>query len=196
MRLEDAGSGMRVWLTNDESEQLTGQFEESLKDRLAIRLMLDGGLRTKEVLLAKPKDVREMDADSSGKKLRVWEGKGDKYRETYVPEDLAREIRLYANAREMDDDELVVDYSRHTLRRRVMHAAENLAETTGDDGWQHVRPHDCRRSWATQLVEKGVQPTIIMSLGGWDDWQTFRDHYLSKATDETVAREFEDKGVW
>ena len=98
MRLADnPDKGRRVWLTESEVDQLMNTVEDT-EQRIALRLMAESGLRTKEVLRVKPKDVRPMDTeDGDGHKLRVWEGKGDKYRETWIPGDLAESIRIYSD---------------------------------------------------------------------------------------------------
>jgi len=68
--------------------------------------------------------------------------------------------------------------STRTFERWVHHAGDRLRAETGDEGWQFVTPHDLRRSWGTLLVEDDVEPGIIMEWGGWEDWETFREHYL------------------
>ena len=191
MRLEDnPDRGRKVWLTSAEVEQLMNAVEDT-EGRIAFRLMADSGLRTKEVLRAKPADVRPMDGeqDGAGYKLRVWEGKGEKYRETWMPADLAESIRIYADMADLADDDLLIDTTRQTLQRWVRRAREALNAETGDEGWQYLTAHDLRRTWGTLAIEAGVLPTVVMQAGGWDDFRTFQKHYMGVHGDRIIARE-------
>jgi integrase len=190
MRLEDnPDKGRKVWLSKNEIGQLMNAVEDTQK-RIAFRLMAEAGLRTKEALRAKPADVKPLDdEDSDGYKLRVWEGKGDKYRETWLPSALAESIRIYADMDDLDSDERLINVTRQTIQRWVRAARETLAEETGDEGWQYLSAHDLRRTWGTQAIEAGVLPTVVMQAGGWDDFKTFQKHYMGQHGDNVVARE-------
>jgi integrase len=86
-------------------------------------------------------------------------------------------------------DEPLVDRDPSTVYTWVQHAAERCHAETGDDGWLFVGPHDLRRSWGVRLLEAGVLPSVVMEWGGWEDWQTFRDHYLAEFSPEALRRE-------
>ncbi len=51
--------------------------------------------------------------------------------------------------------------------------------------------HDLRRTWGTLLVESGVEPGMIMEWGGWDDWETFREHYLGAYSAEMQRQQLD-----
>jgi hypothetical protein len=54
--------------------------------------------------------------------------------------------------------------------------------------------HDLRRFWANfLLVEEGVNPRVVMRLGGWEDFQSIKP-YLDRPRDSTVADEMETAG--
>lgn len=72
-----------------------------------------------------------------------------------------------------------------------MRATERLEAETGDEGWSRVDVHDLRRSWATHILAQGVLPSVVMSWGGWKDWETFRRHYLGEFSPEVLERERE-----
>lgn len=193
MRLEDnPDKGRKVWLTESEVEQLLGVVEDTEK-RIAFRLMAHSGLRTKEVLRATPNDVRPMDGDQAGYKLRVWEGKGDKYRETWVPGDLVQVIQTYTDMANggngIEPDEPLIDTTRRTVQRWIKAARETLEAETGDEGWQYLSAHDLRRTWGTRAIESGVLPTVVMQAGGWDDFKTFQKYYMGQHNDSVVSRE-------
>jgi len=58
-----------------------------------------------------------------------------------------------------------------------------------DPGWDDLTPHDLRRTWATQLHSQDVDPLIVMEWGGWNDLETFLDHYKGTSTPEAQRRE-------
>ena len=187
MRLEDnPDRGRKVWLTESEVDQLMNAVEDT-EARIGFMLMVHSGLRTKEVLRAKPADIQPMDGDQDSYKLRVWEGKGDKYRETWIPDDLVQFIRGYTDGDDPEDP--LISSSRRTFLRRLQSARETLQEDTGDDGWQYLSAHDLRRTWGTRAIEKDMAPTVIMQCGGWDDFRTFQRHYMGHHGDDVVAKE-------
>lgn len=87
------------------------------------------GLRCKEIVEVAPRDVTDGPA---GAFLRVERGKGDKYRETPLPNDLATTITTLVDLRDEDDTTPLIDVSRRTVERWVDRAAEQLAEQHDD----------------------------------------------------------------
>lgn len=47
-------------------------------------------------------------------------------------------------------------------------------------GLPAVRFHDLRASWATMLLNKGLEPVKVMQMGGWKDLKTMMI-YIRKA---------------
>ena len=189
MRIEDnPDKGRRVWLSQKEVDQVMDQLDDT-ESRIALRLMAESGLRTKEVLKTKPTDVKALDGEEEGKKLRVWEGKDDKYRETWIPGDLAESIRIYSDMADLSPNDKLITMSRRTLQRRIETVREELQADTGDEGWQYLSAHDLRRTWGTQAIEAGVIPTVVMQAGGWEDFKTFQEHYMGVHGDTVIARE-------
>ena len=41
----------------------------------------------------------------------------------------------------------------------------------------------------TRISEAGVLPSVVMEWGGWEGWQTFRNHYLAEFSPEALRRE-------
>ena len=80
MRLEDYDErdGKKCWLDRREVELLLGAAD-STAQAIAFRLMARCGLRRHEAVSVEPPDLVATDV---GPRLRVWHGKGDKYRET------------------------------------------------------------------------------------------------------------------
>ncbi|WP_324758166.1 site-specific integrase [Haloarcula montana] len=180
--------GMKVWLSEGEVEQLIEQFEDTER-RIAIQLAARCGLRSAEVLNVAPAHVADTDA---GTMLRVWESaKTDKYRETPVPPNLATTIRTVGDIRDEPADEPAVDATTRTLRNWIGDATDELESVTNDPGWSYVGMHDLRRTWATSLRSADVDAMVVCDWGGWDDLQTFLDHYRGTHSPEAQRRERE-----
>ncbi|WP_435349013.1 tyrosine-type recombinase/integrase [Haloarchaeobius sp. HRN-SO-5] len=178
MQMEDypeREDGKKVWLRPEEVKELLGEIGDTER-RIALGLMARSGLRSHEVVDVTADDVVDTPIDQTF--VRVWAGKGSKYRESPVPQSLAATIRAYSDVREESSDEPLVDRPTRTLRRWVRAAADARREATGDKGWSFLGPHDLRRTWGTLLVEAEVEPGLVMEFGGWDDWETFREAYL------------------
>lgn len=177
MRIEDTeDEGKRVWLGSDELEQLLALVEDPRR-RLAMLLMSRSGLRRSEAVQIKNSDIVDTE---TGPIVRVWDeyAKNDRHREPPAPRQLVDVADTYSYS--LDDDEPLVDVDTSTIYRWVQDAAQAMKDRTDDRGWDYVTPHDLRRTWAVQLLEDGVFPTVVMLWGGWQDWETFRDHYLTE----------------
>lgn len=177
---------MKVWLSDDDVTQLVEAAAETER-QIAILLGARCGLRSHEVLSVAPEHVVDTD---SGTMLTVPEGKGGKYRETPIPDDLATRIRTVGDVRAADDSVSVVSVdTTMSLRNWIQAARESVADDVGDTRWHHVSFHDLRRSWATSLAAKDVDPLIVCDWGGWNDLETFLDHYRGSYSPEAQKRE-------
>ncbi|WP_455448596.1 tyrosine-type recombinase/integrase [Natrinema thermotolerans] len=179
--------GKRVWLSEDELQAVIDEAEDN---RQMIAFLLAGrcGLRRCEIVQVTPADVVET---PTGTHLRVWEdvAKQEHYREPPVPDQLATYIDAHTDAAGIAPDESIVDVTAKTVYRWVQRAAERLHAESGDRGWSFLDVHDLRRTWGTNLLEQGVLPSVVMDWGGWEDWETFRRHYLGEFSPEAIRRE-------
>jgi integrase len=185
MRLKDYDQrdGKRVWLSEKELQLLIDNVDsEHPEAKAAVILGGRAGLRRKEIVDITPADIVRTD---HGQVVRVWEGKGDKYREVPAPDELTDILLGMAK----EPDESIVNCDPSTIYDYVQRARERCQAQTRDEAWQFVGPHDLRRSWGVRLLESGVLPSVVMEWGGWEDWQTFRDHYLSEFSPEALRRE-------
>jgi len=184
MRLKDYAErdGKRVWLSEQEIQRIIANAKDDPEQRAAFLLMARCGLRRREVVDVTPADLVSTD---HGRVVRIWEGKGGKYREVFAPDELTDVVLGMAR----DADEPLVSVADSTLWDWVARAREKCHAETGDQGWLEVGPHDLRRSWGVRLLEAGVMPSVVMELGGWEDWQTFRNHYLAEFSPEALRRE-------
>lgn len=175
--------GRRVWLAQAEADLLI-QHAKNAQHEVAVMLGVYAGLRRGEITSITPNQFHQ--AARGWLRVPPEFTKSDRYRETPIPTDLSAMVRGMGG----EPDEPVVDVAGNTVRRWVKRAAEKCAAETGDPGWQYLTPHDLRRTWGGHLLwDKGVLPAVVMNWGGWEDWQTFRDHYLGEMSPAAADRE-------
>lgn len=179
--------GKRVWLGDDELESVIDQAKNT-EQTIAFLLAGRCGLRRCEIVQVTPADVVDT---PTGTHLRVWEdvAKQEHYREPPIPDRLVTYIDAHTDAAGIGPGEPIVDVADKTVYRWVRRAAERLQAETGDRGWSFLDVHDLRRTWGTNLLEQGVLPSVVMDWGGWEDWETFRRHYLGEFSPEAIRRE-------
>lgn len=181
----DKQDGMKVWLDRGEVSSFI-QEAQNTEQKIAFLLGARSGLREKEITEVTAADVVETPA---GPRVRVWESKGGKSRETPAPPELVHTVDAYADARDGAPNEALVDRSTRTIERWVSRARDRLAERTGDDGWTYLTPHDLRRTWATLLAADDVDPLLVCDWGGWEDLEVFLEHYRGSYSPEVQRRE-------
>jgi len=191
MRMKDYAQreGKRVWLSEDEIAMLLESYKTDDPEQIAASiLMARCGLRRNEVVHVTPADMVSTD---HGRIIRVRMAKGDKYREVFSPGSLTDLVLGMDRA----PDAPLVGVAPSTLYDWTARAAERCYSYNNDVGWLEVGPHDLRRSWGVRLLESGVSPAVVMDLGGWEDWETFREHYLGEFSTQALRRE-RDKIPW
>jgi len=199
MRLESTQGEdqYKVWLRDDELEELR-RAAGGHRDDLIVQLGGYVGLRAFEIPQVAPRHVKRT-PDGDHIRLRVPEGKdttggGGKPRDAYLPSDVEGDIHRYVTSEEIGRDEPIVDLSVSGVRAAVKRTAERAAEATGDDDYLHVSSHDLRRRFAQRLlVDKQVNPRVVMQVGGWDSFQAI-EPYLNAPTPEVVNEAFEEAG--
>lgn len=185
MRMQDfdEDDGRRVWLTQDELKLLLEQVKDPERE-VALMLGAYAGLRRGEIVSVTPNQFHQ--APRGWLRVPPEFTKSDRYRETPIPTDLSAMIRGMGG----EPDEPVVDKTGNTVYRWVKEASGACAAVTGDPGWNFVTPHDLRRTWGGHLLwDRGVLPAVVMNWGGWEDWPTFRDHYLGEMSPAAADRE-------
>lgn len=181
----DDGDGYRMWLSDDETEDLI-DATHSDKARLAIQLGVRCGLRSDEIVRVAPEDVVNTEA---GWMLRVDSAKSDGKRQTPAPDVVAGMLRAYGSGN--PPDQPVIDVTTRTIRNWVKVAAMECKEQSGDEMWEYVSPHDLRRTWATNLKGADVESLIVCDWGGWSDLETFLDHYRGAFSPDVQAAQRE-----
>lgn len=208
MRVEtNSNDTGQCWMTEREYDRLTELADE--QTTLALRLGAECGLRHAESAAVTPGDITEAMVDldddvlqqqSSRRDERVivyWlevHGKdttgGTKRRDAFVPEDVHRDLELAKHKRNLDPGQPFIDASPRTLRRWISSLGEDMADQTGNDDWRYFSSHDLRRYFATRCLQiKGMNPEVVMEVGGWSSYSALRP-YLQSPIERVIAAEF------
>jgi len=165
---------------------------ETYRKALVVRLIGEVGLRTGEVPRLRPDDVRSTGDRASGALLDVRAESGDCDRIAYVPDDLRRSLDRYVRSNGIDADERVVDVSARRVQMLVAEVADRAADRTDDDRLGDVNGGELRAHFArTLLVEERVDPRVVLTIGGWESFESF-DRFLGSIDESTVAAELAD----
>lgn len=175
----------KVWLSQDEVDDLINAASDS-QQRIAFELGAHCGLRTEEIIHVAPVHVKDTEA---GKMLRVDSAKNDNIRQTPIPPQLATRLETIDDVRDEPADEPVIQSSKRTLRRWIKKSVEKLADDSEESMWQYVTMHDLRRTWATSLKGEDVDAMVVCDWGGWNDLETFLDHYRGKFSPEAQRKQ-------
>lgn len=154
-----------VVLTMDEVKRLI-EATTCLKHQAALSVAYGAGLRVSEVAMLKVTDV-----DSKRMLLRIERGKGGRYRNAMLPNGLLLLLRdwwragrqqgvLFPEGWLFPGQNAMRPISTRHLHRIVVTAAEAA------DISKHVGPHTLRHSFATHLLEDGVDIRVIQALLG------------------------------
>jgi len=178
----DQEDGYRIWLDQAEVTELLARADGQ-KEELAFALGVRSGLRASEIVSVRAKHVVDTNA---GPRVRVHDSKGKEYRETPTTE----RIRSAAGMLEQveGEDRRLVDQSKRWVQRHLNRVTSELAEEQ-DEMWEHVTPHDLRRTWATSLAGAEVDPLLVCDWGGWSDVETFLEHYRGTYSPDVQRRE-------
>jgi integrase len=201
MQIERAADGThKCWLREGEYESLV-DAAGGWRDELILRLGGEVGLRSFEVPQIQPTHIRREVGDGfEAYLLRVPEGKDTrdgvgKPRDAYLPRRLETEMTRFAEERGLDDTDPFAPVTPRRIQQVVKEAAEVAANRTGDDDFRKVSSHDLRRYFAqTLLVRERMNPRVVMSVGGWSDFQAI-EPYLNQPDVATIAKEFERAGI-
>ena len=122
-------------------------------------------------------------------------GNGGKPRDAYLPADVESDLHRFQNAEDIGRHEPLVDLSERSVRDIVKRTARRAADETGDEDFRCVSSHDLRRRFAQRLlVDRQMNPRVVMQVGGWDSFQAI-EPYLNAPTPDVVNDAFEEAGL-
>ncbi len=183
-------------MTDEELDDLR-RAAASRRDDLIIQLGAYVGLRAFEVPQIQPQHIKQ---EGDQYRLRVPEGKDTangegKPRDAFLPADLERDLRQFQTEENIAPRDSFVDLTERGVRDVVKRTAEAAADQTSDDDFRQVSSHDLRRRFAQRLlVEKEINPRVVMQVGGWDSFQAI-EPYLNAPTPDVVNDAFEEAGL-
>ena len=133
----------------------------SLKYRTLLMALYGGGLRISEACRLRPGDI-----DARRMVIRVYAGKGRVDRYTVLPRRLLGELRDYWRLDRPEGEWMFPGHTRAghvsaVSARKVFYRALAAASIR-----KQVTPHVLRHSFATHLIEGGVDVTVVQALLG------------------------------
>ena len=149
-----------VVLAPDEVQRFFDQVT-GLKHRAVLLTCYGAGLRISEAVAVKVSDI-----DSKRMLLRVEHGKGGKDRYAMLSPCLLEVLRAYFRILRPVDPWLFPSWRPH------LHLTAGAVQTACREAWQRsglgkrVTPHMLRHSFATHLLERGVDTRVIQALLG------------------------------
>ena len=152
----------------------------SLKTRTALTTAYAAGLRASEAVSLKVADI-----DSSRMLIQVHHGKGAKDRTVMLSPQLLRILRIYWRLAKPEEWLFPGRGDLKPIDVQVLHAACRSA-TRAAGLTKHVTVHTLRHSFATHLLESGVDIRIIQVLLGHNNLSTTA-RYTQVAT-STIAQ--------
>ena len=174
-------------LSRHEVTQMLG-VTRNLKHKLIIAILYSSGIRNNELLNLKIKDI-----DSQRMLIRVELGKGKKSRDTILANKTLNILRDYFTTSYPKPQKYIIEtpsvsgekYSATSVLNVVKKAA-SLAGIT-----KNVSPHTLRHSFATHLLEDGVNLMLIQQLLGHSNLNTTMVYLHLATNDSTVASPFD-----
>lgn len=142
-------------------EASPGGSPEARRDRLILLLLYGCGLRTSELC-----QLDVADADLERQEIVVRHGKGDRARRIPVPEAVWMVVLAYLAERKGIRGPLL-----RTLDKQVRLSAKHVCDVVGAAGQRaglelEITPKMLRHSFATHLMDRGVDLGVIASLMG------------------------------
>jgi len=138
----------------------------TLRDLAILVVGFYQGLRVSEI-----RNLDRSDVDLQAMSLLVRQGKGGKDRELPLHRETAWAIKAYLSTRVDSDPALFL--SRNCARisaRQIQRMTKELAGGAGIS--KRVTPHKLRHTFATLLLERGVDVRVIQELLGHENLQT------------------------
>ncbi len=136
---------------------------ETLKSRLMMAMLYSSGLRVSELV-----NLKKNDLSLSEKMGWVRKGKGKKDRLFSLSENLCTEIKNYLD--QHPENIYVFSKDKPLTTRNIQKIIQKIAKNSGIQ--KRVTPHTLRHSFATHLLESGIDIRVIQVLLGHSNLST------------------------
>ncbi|NJE47760.1 recombinase XerC [Thermococcus sp. GR7] len=155
-------------LTREEVRKILSVIPPTKKrDRLIFLLLYGAGLRVSELC-----NLKKSDVDFERSLIIVRGGKGAKDRVVPIPAFLLEGIKAYLETRDDDSEYLIVEDRRERKDKLSPKTVWYLLKKYGDRAGIRVTPHMLRHSFATHMLENGVDIRAIQELLGHSNLST------------------------
>jgi site-specific recombinase XerD len=146
-------------------EQITKLIDlaDNIKHRLVIKLLYSSGLRLDELI-----NLKRGDIDFDRNLIHVKKGKGKKDRVTLLSDTLKLDLLKYYSKSSFDTEYILEGRNGKYTKKSVQKVLKNLGKKMGIN----VHPHMLRHSFATHLLDSGVDVRYIQKLLGHSDLKT------------------------
>jgi site-specific recombinase XerD len=140
--------------------------EPNLKHQAILMTLYSGGLRLQEAIQLRPLDI-----DSAGMKIRIRAGKGGKERYVMLSSTLLKTLRIYFKQYRPEQWLFFGQTKEHQIHpRTVQRVIERAADAAGIR--KRVTAHILRHSFATHLLDRGTNLRYIQELLGHSSIKT------------------------
>lgn len=161
--------------------------------RLVVRLAGEAGLRPSEIAAVEPRHRTVRVSD--GRAQYFLSVGGEDGREAYLPADLVQMFDRYVSANDVATDERVFPVTPRRIQMIVDEVADRAASAADRPELADVTPTDLRRYYAhSLLVERGIDPSVVLAVGGWSRLGSL-DGFVEPATPDEVAAAFAESGA-
>lgn len=144
---------------------LEDKSRTGIRDLALMAILLGTGLRRSEVVA-----LNLPDYDPTTGALQVIGGKGGKNRTVYVPTSAKKYLEKWLKVRGVRNGPLLYPVSRgkRVVRRRMTDQAVLyiLQKRASEAGVKSCSPHDCRRTFISDLLDAGVDLVTVSHLAG------------------------------
>ncbi|SFR93674.1 hypothetical protein SAMN05216559_1348 [Halomicrobium zhouii] len=142
---------------------------ETYRESLFVRLCGEAGLRPAEISRVTPASFSQRTTRNARHHLLALSDGDGGDRTAYVPVDVRSAVDRYVNEHGVGDDEPVFDLTPRRVQMIVSEVSDRAAEATGDARLGDVSSRDLRRYYGRRLLHgEGVDPRVVMAVGGWD----------------------------
>ena len=166
-KLKEPFSDMELEVLREFFKTGYSRKEDCLRNTAIFELLLSSGIRIGEMVRLNKNDI-----DFNEKSFIVL-GKGDKERKVYFNIKAKKALLEYLDIRKDNSDALFYSRSKHDGEHRLgVNGAERMIRLAGQKVGVKAHPHKFRRTFATNLLKKGVPLEQVQQLLGHDNMET------------------------
>lgn len=155
-------------MTEDEVRILIETAYLNIKEQSVIGLLYGSGMRISELCNLRIKDI-----ESSQKRIKIYQGKGDKDRYTLLPETIIEKLRqLYISEGRPQEYLFTSKQTKRAMHVRSMQLVVNSAMQKAGFKDRGFTAHTLRHSFATHMLNLGNNIHVIKTLLGHSKIET------------------------